>query len=191
MTEETDKIEDLDTPEGEPYLKFLLCNGSEIALPALSVVEVMSVGADRITPMPNVSPTLLGTLNLRGEIIWVADLGQFLGESAPLNVDRMEIPVIAVKDEEELVMGLAVDAIVGMEWLKTDLLKPHPANPLIRGEWNTNGHSLRLLDHNSILHSPPLGGLRRLHSRLTHRFIREIDGHGTNSSPSARVPTSH
>ncbi|MEN9204961.1 MAG: chemotaxis protein CheW [Thermostichales cyanobacterium SZTDM-1c_bins_54] len=158
MTEETPDIQDIEAPEGEPYLKFLLSNGAEIALPALSVVEVMSVAADRITPMPNVSPTLLGTLNLRGEIIWVADLGQFMGEGLPLNVDRVEIPVIAVKDDDDLIMGLAVDAIVGMEWLKTDQLKSSPGNPLIRGEWHNNGKSLRLLDHTAILRSPRWSG---------------------------------
>ncbi|GAB4216225.1 MAG: chemotaxis protein CheW [Synechococcales cyanobacterium] len=153
MAEDTQDIQEIEAPEGEPYLKFMLSNGTEVALPALAVAEVMSVSADRITPMPNTNTTLLGTLNLRGDIIWVADLGQFLGEGMPLNVDRVEVSVIAVKDDEDLVMGLAVDNIVGMEWLKSDRLIPARAEGLIRGEWHEGGKPLRLLDHIGVLRS--------------------------------------
>ena len=119
----------------------------------------MSIGPEKITPMPNVSPLLLGTLNLRGEIIWVADLGQFLGESQPLNIDRGEIPVIAVMEPQDLLLGLAVDAVLGMEWLKTETASRNPhlpetMAPFVRGEWERpGGEALPLLDHASILRS--------------------------------------
>jgi len=49
----------------------------------------------------------------------VADLGQFLGKQTALNIERAEIPVIAVEDQDTMV-GLAVDKIVGMEWLDVE-----------------------------------------------------------------------
>jgi len=73
----------------------------------------MSIPLDRITPIPNTSPLLMGTLNLRGRVIWVADLGQFLGKQTALNIERAEIPVIAVEDQDTMV-GLAVDKM--LEW---------------------------------------------------------------------------
>ena len=63
--------------EGELHLRFFLPSNEEFALPAIAIREVMQQPPDRITPIPNASPLLLGTINLRGQVIWVADLGQF------------------------------------------------------------------------------------------------------------------
>ncbi len=160
MGDDTQELQELEAPEGELFLKFKIATGRELAFPAVTVAEVMSIGPDKITPMPNVSPLLLGTLNLRGEIIWVADLGQFLGEAAALNVDRAEVPVIAVMDEDDLLMGLAVDLIVGMEWLKTENVRPssnvsETMVPFVRGEWILPDErpDLPLLDQSAILRS--------------------------------------
>jgi purine-binding chemotaxis protein CheW len=103
---------------------------------------------------------LLGTLNFRGRVIWVADLGQFLGEPTLLNTDRTEIPVIAVEDGDTM-LGLAVDQIVGMDWLDVDQLHtrnsaPDTMEPFLRGEWmldTENNQCLRLLDPVKILRS--------------------------------------
>lgn len=159
MGDETQELQELEAPEGELFLKFKISTGLELALPAVTVAEVMSIGPDKITPMPNVSPLLLGTLNLRGEIIWVADLGRFLGEGSSLNIDRAEVPVIAVM-EQELLMGLAVDVIVGMEWLKAEMARQvnhfsEIMTPFVRGEWilADGRSSLPLLDQAAILRS--------------------------------------
>ena len=138
------EFQELESPEGELHLRFYVSSGEEFALPATGIREVLSPVPDRITPVPNVSPLLLGTLNVRGRVVWVADLGQFLGDSTPLNTDRQEISVIAVEDQD-ILLGLAVDRIVGMEWLA----------PFLRGEWvmGEDRRFLRLLDQISILRS--------------------------------------
>ncbi len=153
------ELQELESPEGELHLRFYVASGSEFALPATGIREVIAQPPDRITPMPNVSPLLLGTLNLRGQVIWVADLGQFLGDSAPLNTDRAEIPVIAVEDQS-VTLGLAVDQIADMDWLDPDEVRvstsaPDSMAPFLRGEWlsEQTGKVLRLLDQVSILRS--------------------------------------
>jgi twitching motility protein PilI len=104
---------------------------------------------------------LLGTINLRGQVIWVADLGQFLGDSHLLNTDRGEIPVIAIEDQETI-LGLAVDRLGEMEWLDLEQLQlsadvPDLIAPYVQGEWGSAENSaskvLRLLDHLAILRS--------------------------------------
>ncbi|MBD1861364.1 MULTISPECIES: chemotaxis protein CheW [Trichocoleus] len=154
------EFQELESPEGELHLRFYVSSGNEFALPATGIREVISPSPDRITPIPNVSPLLLGTLNVRGRVIWVADLGQFLGDANPLNTDRPEIPVIAVEDQDTM-LGLAVDRIVGMDWLDIDEVQM-PANvpdsmaPFLRGEWMTDNKDdklLRLLDQIAILRS--------------------------------------
>ncbi|HEY9853778.1 MAG TPA: chemotaxis protein CheW [Leptolyngbyaceae cyanobacterium] len=154
------EFQELESPEGELHLRFYVASGTELALPATGIREVVSQAPDRITPIPNASPLLLGTLNFRGRVIWVADLGQFLGDQAPLNTDRPEIPVIAVEDQDTM-LGLAVDQIVGMDWLDVDLVQipnnvPDSMAPFLRGEWVLDAQSnqcLRLLDQVAILRS--------------------------------------
>ncbi|MBR8829146.1 MAG: chemotaxis protein CheW [Gomphosphaeria aponina SAG 52.96 = DSM 107014] len=151
---------ELPTRKGELHLRFYLPSGDEFALPATGIREVMQQEVDRITAIPNASPLLLGTINLRGQVIWVADLGQFLGDSAVLNTERAEIPVIAVEDQETL-LGLAIDRLGSMEWLDDEQLQmplfvADNIAPYVQGEWVLNQEEnqfLRLLDYGAILRS--------------------------------------
>ncbi len=157
------EIQSLQTPEGELHLRFYLPSQDEFALPATAIKEVMQQTPDRITPIPNASPLLLGTINLRGQIIWVADLGQFLGDRVILKTDRAEIPIIAI-EEQETMLGLAIQGLGEMEWLNVEQLKL-PTNisdniaPYVQGEWVFNNEQdnaqqvLRLLNHVAILRS--------------------------------------
>lgn len=152
--------QELQTPVGELYLRFYLPSEDEFALSAVGIREVMQQPIDRITPIPNASPLLLGTINLRGQVIWVADLGQLLGDSSRLNTNRAEIPVIAI-EEQETILGLAVESLGDMEWLDPDKLGnaatiPDQISPYVQGEWilgQESKQTLRLLDHLAILHS--------------------------------------
>lgn len=154
------EFQNLQTPEGDLHLRFFISSGLEFALPALGVREVVAPPPDRITPVPNSSPLLIGILNLRGQVIWVVDIGQFLGDSLPLNTDRSEISVIAI-EAEDVIVGLAVDHIVGTDWLNSDQIRqfsdvPDSMAPFLRGEWVVDAEQnrcLRLLDPAAILRS--------------------------------------
>ncbi len=154
------EFQQLEIREGELYLRFYVTPDRELALPAAAVREVISAPLERITPIPNASPLLLGSINLRGRVIWVADLGQLLGEPTALNTGRPEIPVIAVEEQDTLV-ALAVDQIIGMEWLDIEELQQptqvaDSMTAFVRGEWVVNEHThqcLRLLDQKAIVQS--------------------------------------
>lgn len=157
----TQEFEQLEIREGELHLRFWITPQAEFALPAMAIREVISAPLDRITPIPNSSPLVLGTVNLRGRVIWVADLGQLLGETTTvLNIERSEIPVIVIEEQDTLV-GLAIEQIVGMEWLDAEKLQQlnqvsDIIAPFIRGEWvlNHDTHQcLRVLDHKAIIQS--------------------------------------
>lgn len=158
--EPSPEFQELESPEGELHLRFFVPSGNEFALPAMGIREVVSPAPDRITPIPNASPLLLGTLNWRGQVIWVADLGQFLGDTIVLNTDRPELPVIVVEDSDSMI-GLAVDRILGMAWLDIDEIQmptniPDGMAPFLRGEWIADeglNQFLRLLDQVAILRS--------------------------------------
>ena len=154
------ELHTLENPEGELHLRFYLASGTELALPATGIAEVTQQTPDDIAPIPNASPLLLGTINLRGKIIWVADLGQFLGEPKPLNTDRPTIPVIAIETQEQ-VLGLAIEAIGDMDWLDIEHLEtthnlPDSMAPFVLGQWQeqkAENKALYLLDSPKILRS--------------------------------------
>lgn len=154
------ELQALDTPEGELYLRLYLASGLELALPATGIAEVTQPSPEQITPIPNASPMLLGTINLRGKIIWVADLGQFLGDSGSLNTDRPTIPIIAIENQEQII-GLAIERIGEMDWLDMEQVKvttnlPDKMAPFVQGQWQLNGDSeqnLNLLDPAKMLRS--------------------------------------
>ncbi len=155
------EIQELETPEGELHLCFYVPSGEEFALPAIGIRETLFQSPEGITPIPNVSPLMLGTLNARGRVIWVADLGQFLGDSVVLNTDRPELHVIAIEEQDTL-LGLAVDRVIDTAWLSPEQLitpKNIPDNmaPFVRGEWilasEGGDRHLRLLDQSAILRS--------------------------------------
>lgn len=152
------ELQEIETPEGELHLRFFIADEDEFALSATGIRRIIEHTPDHITPVPNVSPLLLGTLNQQGRVIWVADLGQFLGCAKPMNTDRAEISVIAVEDQGTM-LGLAVNQVVGTDWLDTEALRPaanslNAIAPFLKGEWSLEtGKPLKLLDHIAILRS--------------------------------------
>lgn len=144
-------------PVGDLHLRFFVPSGTEYALPAVEIREVLECSPDRINPMPNVSPLILGMINLRGRVIWVCDLGQLLGDPIPVNTDRADIPVVAI-EAGGMVLGAAVDRIGVVAWLEPNLLRPlsRGANRFIKGEWQLpdTEQTIKLLSAEEILLSP-------------------------------------
>ncbi len=148
------------SPDGELFLRFFVTTEDEFALPATGIHRILEQPPDRITPIANVSHLLLGTLNEQGRVVWVADLGQFLGYPSLLNTDRPEIPVVVVEDQGTM-LGLAINRIVGTQWLNPDHTvtvgrSTDSMDPFLRGEWalpSEGGKFLRLLDHVAVIRS--------------------------------------
>lgn len=152
-------LQELQNPEGDLFLRFFIESGQEFALPAQGIREVLALAPDQITLIPNVSPVLMGVLNLRGQVIWVTDIGQFLGHTKPLDTDCQEISIIAI-ESQDITVGLAVDKVMDMDWLDADKLSPSLSAsdnmaPFLKGEWalGDSNQYLRLLDPEAILRS--------------------------------------
>ncbi|MFM7220240.1 MAG: chemotaxis protein CheW [Nodosilinea sp.] len=147
-------------PDGELFLRFFVTTEDEFALPATGIHRILEHSPDRITPIANVSHLLLGTLNEQGRVVWVADLGHFLGYPSLLNTDRPEIPIVVVEDQGTM-LGLAVNRIVGTQWLNPDQTisagrSTDSMDPFLRGEWtlsSEDGKTLRMLDHVAVIRS--------------------------------------
>lgn len=108
--------------EGEDFLVFSVA-GERFGVQAGFVREVVRV--ERLTPLPGVPPHVLGVVNVRGEIVPVADLMGLLGTGAtpPESVDRVLILTGA-----DVVLGLAVDEVEGMRRIDGQKLQPAPSS---------------------------------------------------------------
>jgi len=112
---------------------------------------------DRISSVPNVPPVVMGAYNWRGQVIWVGDLGQFL-ELPPLNTNRPELSVIVVTGQG-VTCGLAIDRVVGAEFLDPRQLRPPLSGDdrtqgklLVQGEWLlADGTVVRLLEPKALV----------------------------------------
>lgn len=152
--------QNMEQREGELCLTFFVPSGKKFALPAFGVREVISTIGDRITPIPNASPFLLGTYNWRGQVIWIADLGQFMGDNILVNSDRGEVSLLVV-EEQETVMGFAISSVANTEWINisqmtTTVDLPDSMLSFIKGRYSLDDGEdgfLHLLDQVAILSS--------------------------------------
>jgi len=152
--------EQLQSPQGELHLKFDLGTDQQLAFPAIGVMEVVELPAENITPMPNMNPLLMGTCNLRGEILWLVDLALLLQKNF-LSPNTGQYSIIVVQDEEAP-LGLAVANIRGMSWLDTQQIRNvsqlplESLRPFVRGSFPMEDNSpVLLLDPDAIIRAHP------------------------------------
>jgi purine-binding chemotaxis protein CheW len=143
------------TPQGDLYLRFGLSGEEQFAFAATTVVEVVEILPEQITPMPNISSLLLGTFNLRGEIIWILDLRQLYGQTSTDFIGPCSVIVV---QEGEGVLGLAVHAIQGMAWINAEQIEEMGNESLeeglaqhIQGKFHTEDRPVILLAPGSIV----------------------------------------
>jgi twitching motility protein PilI len=106
---------------GEAYLKLQLDDRNHAALPIEFAQEVLIVPASRLTYMPNASVYMLGLLNQRSRVFWVADLPRMLGlEPIATDVHLYNIAIIQV---QKAALALAVQAVKGVQRLNRDLIQ--------------------------------------------------------------------
>jgi twitching motility protein PilI len=142
-------------PQGDLYLRFGLAGEEQFAFAATTVVEVVEILPEQITPMPNISSLLLGTFNLRGEIIWILDLRQLYGQASTDFIGPCSVIVV---QEGEGVLGLAVHAIQGMAWINAEQIEEMVNEFLeeglaqhIQGKFHTENQPVILLAPGSIV----------------------------------------
>ncbi len=139
--------------DGLPVLLFQL-GGEAYAVECRHVREVLRPRG--LTPLPGAPPFVLGIVNVRGQILSVADLRPFLGlRPAPATAASR----IAVLQAPPMEFGIIADAVLATGELSPDELEPAP--PTLSGPYD---HFVRgvtrdrviLLDAPAILNEPAL-----------------------------------
>ncbi|MGI8936587.1 MAG: chemotaxis protein CheW [Phormidesmis sp.] len=141
---------------GETYLKFQLAPQVPAVFAASVVEEATVLPAAQVTAIPNMPPCMLGLVNRRSRIIWIANLVKLLGIPVP-DRPRQEYSLVTVKSGASL--GLMVDEIDGIIHLPVTAFRPPPsqANPILlpylRGCAVQADQILLVLDAEAVLQS--------------------------------------
>jgi len=107
---------------GDGYLQFKLNNNTTAVLLVNFTQEVVVLPVETITPIANKPELILGLMNWRNRIIWVADLAKILGlesQSYPMR----QCNIIVASHESETI-GLMVPEIKGTVRLNSGTIQP-------------------------------------------------------------------
>jgi len=108
-------------PHHHPPVRWLRlrCNAQTYALELLKVQEVVRPAP--LLSLRGTSPSMLGVMNLRGQVVPLLDLGRYLGNGpvAPTPETR-----IVVLEEHGEVMGLLVPAVEDVTSLHAEQIEP-------------------------------------------------------------------
>jgi len=126
-----------DTPPDEQYLQITLNGDLPLLLPGTNLVEIMKLAIGQVVPMFEMAPWVMGIYNWRGDMLWVADLGHFLGLAPWYNQAEAATrhTVVVVKppysaaqsgDEPLPTLGLVVSAVGAMVSYPATARQPLP-----------------------------------------------------------------
>ena len=142
------------------FLKFQLAPNVVAMLPARDVQEAVVLATRRVMAMPNMPAALLGLINRRGRVFWVANLVRLLGLPIP---DRhsQQYSLIIVQGRSTP-LALQVEAIDGMVSFPPESIHPPPNNvssiilPYLTGCVTHKDETIFILDVESLLQSSVL-----------------------------------
>jgi positive phototaxis protein PixI len=126
------------------------------------LTEILSLNLSQIIPISDMNPAMMGVCNWRGEVLWIADLGYFLGFE-PLYVQSLrkgQVSTIVVHQEGQT-LGLGVEFVDQMLWCDRTQIQPEsqqlvPSSaltPYIEGYWPDLTGDALVLDIEAIMDS--------------------------------------
>lgn len=142
------------------FLKFQLASSVVAMLPARTVQEAVVLPTRRVMAMPNMPAALLGLVNRRGRVFWVANLVRLLGLPVP---DRHSQQYnLVVVQGRQTPLALQVESIEGIVSFPPEAIHPPPNNvsniilPYLTGCVTHNNETIFILDVESLLQSSVL-----------------------------------
>lgn len=96
-------------------------NGEKYGVNVMDVQEILRVS--EITPVPGASSYVLGIINLRGNVVTVADTRQCFGLMSKPVDDASRIVMMEAKG---LVVGFLVDSVAEVVEVRADEVEPAP-----------------------------------------------------------------
>ena len=112
-------LEPLPADTRQRFLRFKLAEEDRTLLPLQDITEVLQLATVEILPIPDISDSILGVCNWRGEILWLTDLNALVGNS-PLwhQVPLLDQPVVIVVQSTKKTIGLVVQQVDDVELIE-------------------------------------------------------------------------
>ncbi|HEY9736164.1 MAG TPA: chemotaxis protein CheW [Trichocoleus sp.] len=111
---------------GYTHLKFHLGVQTPVVMATRHIQEAITVPAHRVSPLPNMSPCMLGLINRRSRVLWVADMALLLGLPASyLNSQQYNLILLQVG---AVSLALRVHEIDGILSITPEMIQPPPAH---------------------------------------------------------------
>ena len=159
------------TAEASDQNQFLtFCLRNEVyAVEILSVREIIDF--DNITAVPMMPPFIRGVINLRGSVVPVVDLASRFGKDLSQITKRTAIVIIELQNEENLNIGIVVDAVNDVLDIPLTEIEPAPAfgakirSDFIKGMGKVDEKFLIILDVGNVLAVDELSLLDDLRGR--------------------------
>jgi positive phototaxis protein PixI len=132
--------------EQQQFLRLNISPETVALLPIKELSEVLNVSAEQITPMPYMSPWIMGTHNWQGNILWLIDLGyliglQPLGQQVSASSYTAAILQFRFPNSNQAV-GVVVNQVGNIERLNINSIQPPSLSPenkelakLLQGYW--------------------------------------------------------
>lgn len=117
--------------------------GERLVAPLGEVSEILAL--PELTAMPLVKPWLLGVANVRGRLLPLTDLAQFLGVQSR---ERLKNRKILVIDKGDIFSGLLVDQVHGIsrfvdaDYVPEEMPKTSPFAPYNHGKFSKDGDEI-------------------------------------------------
>jgi len=145
------------------FLVFAL-GTAEFAVPVENTTEIGMV--PELTRLPHVPDWLLGIINLRGDIVSVFDMKNFLG-MGPFDFGRHDRIILLRSLQEDICTTMIVNRIVGMHYVaEQDLIMndagQHGTEQHILGVFEMDEKSIAVLDIDNMLQSDDMQQFRAL-----------------------------
>ncbi|NJO96784.1 MAG: chemotaxis protein CheW [Pleurocapsa sp. CRU_1_2] len=130
----------------QQFLRLNISPETVALLPIKELSEVLNISTEQITPMPYMSPWIMGTHNWQGNILWLIDLGyliglQSLGQQVSASSYTAAILQFRFPNSNQAV-GVVVNQVGNIERLNINSIQPPSLSPenkelakLLQGYW--------------------------------------------------------
>ncbi len=145
-------------PQASRLVRFSLDAQDSVLLPLEDLIEILSVEAANILPIPDMPNAVIGICNWRGDMLWLVDFNQFAGYPSLIGQHAAPLSVLVTQSNEQTI-GVAVSQVQDIELHDLQRLQPaaigfFPPNlaPLVRGV--LPGCCDAVLNLNPLMQSP-------------------------------------
>jgi positive phototaxis protein PixI len=137
----------------QQFLRIQLPGKIQAMVQTQQLTEILSLSLSQVVPIPDTHPAMMGVSNWRGEVLWILDLGCWLGleplYKQSLRQGKLNVVVIQCLGKT---LGLGVDQVEQMVWcdpsqIQTSL-EPDLSQELavcLQGYWSMLGEAAVLV----------------------------------------------